>query len=172
MQWSLWCLLPSLWCTKWWHFSTQKGTLCRMLSSNPQKARTKRLESLGYILKNRWEVPLWKSLCGGAFVLSKKARSKLPVNAYLHLSFVVGRASAASQAVPGTVPQGRVGIFQEKAEFFGAGSHNLVFSCTLSQHVAAILSSEGETAKVREVPRYVDKDAKWFPGVGGGQLFG
>lgn len=62
VKWSLWCLLLPLWCTKRWHFSTQKGTQYRMLSSNPQKARTKRSESLGFILKKSWEVYLWKSV--------------------------------------------------------------------------------------------------------------
>ena len=43
------------------------------------------------------------------------------------------------------MPQGRVRIFQEEAEFLGGGSHHLVPRSALLQHVAAIVSSEAET---------------------------
>jgi len=46
--------------------------------------------------------------------------------------------SAASQAVPRRVPQGRVRIFQEEAEFVEVGSHT---SCFLALYHSTLLPS-------------------------------
>lgn len=70
------------------------------------------------------------------------------------------------------MPQGRVRIFQEEAEFLGGGSHHLLPRCALLQHVAAIVSSEAET--VRREQRHQETCAKVLnvsPEQGRGQHF-